>query len=280
MTGITRPNVDITDFSRQFIDNRLSGSKRRSFEALRHEFHQRLNEYDTRNGNPETITASSAAVESLKDAFINLYLSANLDTVHGKYIVELRDNDLSYCPYCFSITRPTTLDHYLPKSKFPEFSVFPLNLVPMCSKCQTIKDEKFLDQSKRKIFIHPYYDAIANVRILEIEITPPYDVPTSVSVVPHSSLNGQWNNLVSRHIENIKINSRYGKNFSVEYTRLRRNAAYARRMGRNVKDTIDQFHFDAQAVSVNSWSSILYEHALINRDLLDYLCKGPVPENL
>ena len=32
-----------------------------------------------------------------------------------------------------------TLDHYLPKSKYPSLSINPLNLIPICNKCNKTK---------------------------------------------------------------------------------------------------------------------------------------------
>lgn len=130
------------------------------------------------------------------------------------------------------------------------------------------------------MFIHPYYDAISSAQIISVQIEPPFDVPTSVNILPHTSLSAPWIDLVARHIRHINIDARYRRVFSVEYTRLRRNVAYARRKGRNPADIIDQFLRDARNISQNSWSSILYDHALTNDALLDYLSNGPLPENL
>ncbi len=43
------------------------------------------------------------------------------------------------CPLCDHRT-VTTLDHVLPKSKYPTFAVTPFNLVPACGDCNKIKD--------------------------------------------------------------------------------------------------------------------------------------------
>lgn len=39
------------------------------------------------------------------------------------------------CPFCGGIGTPRNLDHFLPKAHFPQFSVFPQNLVPSCRDC-------------------------------------------------------------------------------------------------------------------------------------------------
>lgn len=39
------------------------------------------------------------------------------------------------CPFCGGVGTPRNLDHFLPKTHFPQFSVLPLNLVPACRDC-------------------------------------------------------------------------------------------------------------------------------------------------
>lgn len=58
---------------------------------------------------------------------------------------------LGKCPYC-GLGQVATLDHYLPKSEFPIFSILPNNLIGCCRDCNTIKRNIVLNT------IHPYYD--------------------------------------------------------------------------------------------------------------------------
>lgn len=45
-------------------------------------------------------------------------------------------------PYC-TTSKAGTVDHYLPKTKFPTYSITPANLVPCCGDCNLIKDTHF-----------------------------------------------------------------------------------------------------------------------------------------
>lgn len=61
------------------------------------------------------------------------------------------------CPYCADIGTTRTLDHYLPKAKFPALSVHPHNLVPACRDCNTDAGADFpIHQNLQPI--HPYLD--------------------------------------------------------------------------------------------------------------------------
>jgi 5-methylcytosine-specific restriction endonuclease McrA len=52
----------------------------------------------------------------------------------------------------------STLDHYLPKQLFPEFSIFPLNVVPSCWDCNHKKGSDY--RRAAAIFLHSYLDRI------------------------------------------------------------------------------------------------------------------------
>jgi hypothetical protein len=60
------------------------------------------------------------------------------------------------CPFC-GVGTVNTLDHYLPKTHFPVFSVTPNNLVPACTWCQGTKDDYFPKTEEGQI-VHPYFD--------------------------------------------------------------------------------------------------------------------------
>lgn len=61
------------------------------------------------------------------------------------------------CPYCGGIGRPQSLDHYLPKAHFPQYSVHPQNLVPSCRDCNTGKSNDLAINADSQ-YIHPYLD--------------------------------------------------------------------------------------------------------------------------
>ena len=90
-------------------------------------------------------------------------------------MTELRGNILkrisvARCPFC-GISESSTLDHYLPKEQYPEFSVFPANLVPCCSPCNTRKRDKILDDNTDvRLFIHPHFDQIPSMLFLAADI--------------------------------------------------------------------------------------------------------------
>lgn len=62
------------------------------------------------------------------------------------------------CPFCGGIGRPRNLDHYLPKTHYPQFSILPINLIPSCRDCNMEgKGDNFAGCEEEQI-LHPYLD--------------------------------------------------------------------------------------------------------------------------
>lgn len=96
-------------------------------------------------------------------------------TVETEPMTALRGNLLkriyvARCPFC-GISESSTLDHYLPKERYPEFSVFPENLVPSCAVCNTRKRDRILETGTNvRMFLHPCYDTIPDVAFLAVSV--------------------------------------------------------------------------------------------------------------
>lgn len=76
------------------------------------------------------------------------------------------EHGLGECPSCGNPLMPDTLDHFLPKEHWPEFSILPNNLVPQCRDCAGHKGTRYYcGTNMRAMFVHPMYSAaLASVR--------------------------------------------------------------------------------------------------------------------
>ena len=109
--------------------------------------------------------------------------SAAMKKAYENYIVESEDSgkkgrdiyehilllaDDGICPYCM-YGDVSTVDHYLPKAHFIEYAITPLNLLPSCYECNTMKlDLRKLEENK--MFINPYCDDLTEIRWLECKV--------------------------------------------------------------------------------------------------------------
>jgi hypothetical protein len=65
-----------------------------------------------------------------------------------------------FCPSCGHY-KPRTLDHFLPKRRFPALAVDPANLVPACRDCNFVKLSSAATSPESEGF-HPYFNSLPN----------------------------------------------------------------------------------------------------------------------
>jgi hypothetical protein len=111
-----------------------------------------------------------ALTDNQREALIHAY---NVETVpFGELRADLtKPVLLARCPFC-GIGEASTLDHYLPKELHPQFAVYSRNLIPCCSPCNVKKSQRLFDQhTGARVFLHPYYDTIPELRFLALDVT-------------------------------------------------------------------------------------------------------------
>lgn len=114
--------------------------------------------------------------------------------------------DRELCPYC-GIREPSEFDHYLPKSKFQEFSVFSKNLIWICHRCNHKKKEHFSSNNR---YLNTYFDAIPEEQFLFCTIGIPFEEHGASFYLqkPNSITVRQYSDIVS-HATNLKLLETY-----------------------------------------------------------------------
>lgn len=169
------------------------------------------------------------------------------------------------CPLC-SIGHASTLDHYLPKSKFPIFSVIPLNLVPACKDCNHGKNNAAVTQAENQV-LHPYFDDDKFYSEKWIYAKVDKTNPPSISFYPKPPTH--WDTISKKrakaHFSDFNLARKYSIEASDELTslihQLREN------MGDFNKSHIARYLASvADSVSfVNHWKAVMYT-AIANDD--------------
>jgi 5-methylcytosine-specific restriction endonuclease McrA len=114
------------------------------------------------------------------------------------------------CQYCL-LSELDAIDHYAPKSLFPEFSILSRNLVPACPKCNRLKGDVWLDNGMR-VIINLYYDQIPNVRYLAVSVTFPSGAnraKVKFKLARPSGLSQAVFNQLRRHFDRLQLLKRY-----------------------------------------------------------------------
>lgn len=130
----------------------------------------------------------------------------------------------SECQYC-NIGEPTTFDHYMPKGKFPEFSVLSNNLIPCCFQCNLDKGEKWLKINQRR-FINLYYDNIPIVKYLEAKIYFKRMVPFAKFTLNTGKLTKPFDMVISNHFQDLELLKRYQERSGGVISDLLKSLAY------------------------------------------------------
>lgn len=120
---------------------------------------------------------------------------------------------LKYCPMC-GTALPTTFDHYLPTSRFPEYSVFAQNLVPCCAHCNSTKDDDWLNAQGNRQYLHAFSDDIPDVDFLTVTLHQVAGFSgvgaTFALVKPHGISNTNWA-LLKSHFDKLDLIERYNQ---------------------------------------------------------------------
>lgn len=179
---------------------------------------------------------------------------------------------LKDCPYCGLPLKPLTLDHFIPKSTWPDYAIYPNNLVPQCRRCAPIKGNKyFCDKEKICYFISPIYSDLLSKITLNIGVE--FDIKSKkydFNIIFQIDNDVNNEKRIIKHISSLKIKSRImyycietmqswifdcsSSNFDI------RLVLGARKTER---EKIDK--------NVSDWQTALYLGMLKNEELLKYL---------
>lgn len=114
-----------------------------------------------------------------------------------------------------------TLDHFLPKARFPAFSILPANLVPSCSVCNGGMSSKF-PEKKSEQPLHPYFDAhhFFDEKWTTVSVSDSEPVLVTFDVSPPGHWSEEDKERVRSHFKGCKLRSRYRVRASMDITSL------------------------------------------------------------
>jgi len=162
------------------------------------------------------------------------------------------------CPLCNQRT-VTTLDHVLPKTLYPTFSVTPFNLIPACADCNKIKDT-YLPTVEEDEVLHPYYDDISSEQYLYANFIE--EIPVSINFYIKSS-NPQTilEKRLQKHFELFELNKLYTANAAEELSNIqyRLNKLYDIGGEISVKEYLQEEFESRYENNKNSWQTAMYK---------------------
>lgn len=182
-------------------------------------------------------------ISGLTKKEMNFYFNSRLDK---KRFIPLLHSDT--CPICESPICDS-VDHILPKDSFVQYTLMPINLVPMCNLCNRRKST-YISKDQVMSVIHPYFEDVKfmeyvygkitfneekNFLSIELEITTE-NVNGSTSAVQKKhhhnffevyKLYEAYNPMANRQITSLIAHFlKFRKSLSYEFIRLQINSEY------------------------------------------------------
>jgi hypothetical protein len=175
------------------------------------------------------------------------------------------------CPLC-SVRSVDTLDHYLPKSKFPLYAVTPINLIPACTPCNKGKLIDFPKNSEEQT-LHPYYDDIENEFWIKAKVLQTSPIGFEFYADPPSNWPELLKKRVINHFTAFNINALFSDHAIEEYRGSKKQFIS---LYENHPDLLKKHLFDCYnsrlELGRNSWQAVMY-NSLLNDE---WFCKGGV----
>lgn len=206
-----------------------------------------------------------------KQEFMDLYSKHMLkEKSEARKIYDLlRASSNGICPLC-GISGVRTLDHYLPKSRYPALSVNPKNLVPACENCNTGKSSNiFLSEGDRPLY--PYGDdrKFYTTDWIKAEIIKDGFLTFEFFTNPPQEWSLIEKNRVKKHFEEYDLSTKYSLNSAQFVTTIMSDIKKILYNG-NFMDVQEHYTNLISVVPVNSTLRIMYKAIVSDRDV----CEG------
>jgi len=214
--------------------------------------------------NPNQLVIANVTKNELTKLYNNHMLKKEMPrAIYDSILVAANDS----CPFCGDIGQPKTLDHYLPKARYPQFSVLPTNLVPSCRDCNTGKSASIYQTPESQI-LHPYFEDDCFYEEKWVTATVIHSEPVALSfhVAPPNAWDVCRKDRAETHFRDLDLAGRYSIQCVKELTCL----IYQRKKSMSALSS-NEFRQHLLCVSdgspyVNHWKAVMY-HALANDEV-------------
>jgi len=212
MRTLEIPDVNLRDLEKTIYYINDEPPKRVKNTIVSPHYNNILDRYQTYNihkNRLENIPISVYTKENNEVLYDNLF---NLYDSKESLKTNIRNNSGVICPYCGIAEDPFHVDHFLPRSKFPEFSIYNNNLIAACASCNSrYKGSDFVVGGVRQFF-NPYFDQfLDSIQFLNCSLTV-LDKYLLVEFFIDDSIQSDHPyeyQIIKNHFENLNLESRY-----------------------------------------------------------------------
>jgi hypothetical protein len=162
------------------------------------------------------------------------------------------------CPMCGKRT-VSTLDHYLPKTKYPTYAVTAFNLLPSCSDCNKAKQTKIIT-SREEETIHPYYDDFNDEVWIKANIIEEFPIGFNFNVYKPASWTDEKFKRAVNHFDTFHLNALYSSHAADRFApyKIQLKRLYSRGGEKAIKEDIEDRSESNKEIRLNSWEAAMY----------------------
>lgn len=215
---------------------------------------------------PITLQPSEAKV--LRGNFDRIATGKPCDSIRSELLASTRDGQ---CPYC-RLEDAWVLDHILEKKPYPEYSVLRYNLAPVCSRCNTAKENNASRFTGRPKF-HLYFMGYPAKDFLELKIDVSGRLASfEFALAKPSGMPAVDFDALEAHFGMVDLRKRYARRARVE---MRDRKLEMQRLHKKFGVKSVQKFLQRQAASVahnwspTDWAVVLFETASADAGFCD-----------
>ena len=178
----------------------------------------------------------------------------------------------STCPYC-NFGEQWEHDHYLPKSIFPEYTLYPKNLVPICKVCNGKKQARY-ELNGSRLFLHLFseLDGAQSLLRVSVQYSPRIRVLYSIN---NPGLPTDQFAVLERHFQKLGLANRYARQASATISRLIKQFRTAESLSlgrRKLRLRLRRMAADSAVLCpANHWEVTLLEQLASSPDFTNYV---------
>jgi hypothetical protein len=174
------------------------------------------------------------------------------------------------CPLCVHRS-VSTLDHHLPKARYPALAVVPLNLLPACSDCNKSK-LAMLPTNASEEALHPYFDNIDGDRWLYAEVVNGLPAALRFLVNSPEHWTAVMTSRVQRHFQTLSLGKLYAAEAADELLNIRHQLSLLHRTGGMalVRAELEARAESCRIARPNGWRTATFEAFAAS----DWFCDG------
>lgn len=233
----------------------------------------------------ENVGASVICTEADKEAIHSCFTSSFKKHIKENELKGVYEECRGVCPFCGE-GRLEEVDHYIPKEYYPEFTLYPMNLIPICNKCNKKKSDKFLDGSNERRFIYFYSDYIDDLKFLQVSITFDSTIISKTTKIKYTADFSKINDvylrkIIEQHYKELDLLKRYAEAAGNELSHIEDIYLHQEDYDKEkVRDSVNRTvigerNAQLKKAGQNDWKYLLYEELLavgyIDK-LVDYVC--------